>query len=129
MIKMLPTYVQKFIDHNILTQVKRYTSRLTNTSKHRGNYHVAMLFRGHKVIAVGQYRVEITGRGKYRSNMIHAEADVIRTLGNVQKLRGTKLVVIRIAPSGIINSAPCIACQCLIQKCMKEYGMIGYDHS
>jgi hypothetical protein len=88
-----------------------------------------MLFRGHKVIAVGQNRVEITGRGKAYSHMIHAEADVIRTLGNVQKLRGLKLVVIRIAPSGIINSKPCMACQCLLQKCMKEYGLKGYEHS
>lgn len=126
---MLPTYVQKFIDSHILNQVQRYTSRLTNTSKHRGNYHVAMLFRGHKVIAVGQNRVEITGRGKKYSNMIHAEADVIRTLGDVHKLRGAKLVVIRIAPSGIINSKPCAACQCLLDKCMKEYGLIGYNHS
>lgn len=126
---MLPTYVQKFIDSQILSQANRYTTRLTNTSKHRGNNHVAMLFRGHKVIAIGQNRVEITGRGKAKSNMIHAEADVIRSLGNVQKMRGAKLVVIRIAPSGIINSAPCQACQCLIQKCMKEYGLIGYEHS
>jgi hypothetical protein len=125
----LPSYVQKFVDTHILSQVQRYTSRLTNTSKHRGNYHVAMLFRGHKVIAVGQNRVEITGRGKAFSHMIHAEADVIRTLGNVQKLRGLKLVVIRIAPSGIINSKPCMACQCLLQKCMKEYGLKGYEHS
>ena len=126
---MLPTYVQKFIDSHILNQVQRYTSRLTNTSKHRGNYHVAMLFRGHKVIAIGQNRVEITGRGKKYSNMIHAEAYVIRTLGNVQKLKGAKLIVIRIAPSGIANSKPCIACKCLLDKCMKEYGLIGYSHS
>jgi hypothetical protein len=81
------------------------------------------------VLAVGQNRVEVTGRGKSRSNMIHAEADVIRTLGDVQKLRGTRLVVIRIAPSGIINSKPCVACQCLIQKCIKKYGLIGCEHS
>ena len=107
---MLPSYVRRYIDSHILSQVQRYTSRLTNTSKHRGNYHVAMIFRGHKVIAVGQNRVEITGRGKKHSNMIHAEADVIRTLGNVQKMRGAKLIVIRIAPSGIANSKPCVAC-------------------
>ena len=115
------------MDNHILNQVQRYTSRLTR--KHRTHYHVAMIFRGHKILAIGQNRVEVTGRGKAKSNMIHAEADAIRTLGDVQKLRGAKLVVIRIAPSGIIYSAPCPGCQPLIEKCKREYGLIGCAHS
>jgi hypothetical protein len=120
---MLATYIQKFIESNILSQLSRYTT------KHTTHNHVAMIFHGRKVLAIGQNRVMSRGRGSSFRMTIHAEADAIRMLGDYQKLRGSKLVVIRIAPSGIINSRPCPSCSALIQKCMKEYGMIGYEHS
>jgi deoxycytidylate deaminase len=119
---MLPTYIQRYIEANILSQLSRYTT------KHCTNNHVAMIFHGRKVLAIGQNRIQSRGRGKH-SKTIHAEADAIRSLGDHQKLRGSRLVVIRIAPSGIINSAPCIACRSLIDKCVKTYGMIGCEHS
>jgi len=124
---MLPSYVQKFVDTHIMSQIQRFSSRFTD--KHKTHYHIAMLFQGHKNVAVGQNRAQARGRGRKKSNTIHAEADVIRSIGNYQKLKGSKLFVIRIAPSGIAYSAPCIACQCLLNKCMKEYGMLGYGHS
>lgn len=120
---LLPTYIQRFIESNILNQLSRYTT------KHRTHNHVAMIFHGRKVLAVGQNRIMSRGRGCSYRNTIHAEADAIRSLGDNQKLRGSRLVVIRIAPSGIAYSAPCVACQALIQKCIKSYGLIGCEHS
>lgn len=118
---MFATYIQRVIESEILSQISRYTT------KHTAHNHVAMLFRGRKVIAIGQNRPMSRGRGKH--DTIHAEVDVIRALGDVQKLRGTKLVVIRLASSGIINSAPCSACQCVLNKCIRDYGLLGYEHS
>ena len=120
---MLATYIQKFIESNILSQLSRYTT------KHNTNNHVAMIFRGRKIIAIGQNRVMSRGQGANYRPTIHAEADAIRTLGDYQKLRGSRLVVIRIAPSGIINSRPCPCCSALLNKCMREYGLIGYEYS
>ena len=119
----LATYVKRFIESNILSQLSRYTT------KHNTHNHVAMIFHGRKVLAIGQNRVMSRGQGSTFRMTIHAEADAIRSLGDYQKLRGCKLVVIRIAPSGIANSRPCPSCYALLQKCIKEYGLIGYEHS
>jgi hypothetical protein len=118
----LPTWVTRTLDTDIFPHAPRYTE------KSRCNYnHVAILFRGRKILAIGQNRVS-TRHGP-RHVMIHAEADVIRQLGDVSQLRGATLVVIRIAPTGLRNSAPCPACSRLIQKCQRVYGLRGVIHS
>jgi hypothetical protein len=118
-IPSLPTWLNRHLDTDILSQRGRYTT------KHRTHNHVALLFMGRRLIAIGQNRV----CNKGPRNTIHAEADVIRSLGDYSKLRGATLVVIRIAPSGILNSKPCSACQCLLEKCQREYGLRSWIHS
>jgi hypothetical protein len=113
---MLPTWVQKHVHTDVLSHRGRYTS------KHMTSNHVAILFKGRKIIGIGQNR--LGGR-----NTIHAERDVIEAVGDTAKLRGATLVVIRIGGHGLMNSAPCPACQCLIQKCMRAYGLRGCIHS
>jgi hypothetical protein len=115
----LPTWVHRHLDSSVLPQHSRYTS------KHTTHAHVAILFKGRKVLAIGQNRVGCRTGGM----TVHAEADVIRTVGDVKKLDGAVLVVVRIAPTGIRYSKPCHACQCLIDKCMREYGLRGCIHS
>jgi len=116
---LLPTWLNRHLDTDILRQRGRYTT------KHRTHNHVALLFMGRRLIAIGQNRVCNNGP----RNTIHAEADVIRSVGDYSKLRGATLVVIRIAPSGILNSKPCAACQCLLEKCQREYGLRSWMHS
>ena len=111
-----PTWVNRHIDTTILGQKMRYTT------KHRTHNHVAMIFQGRKIVAIGQNRAHGTGT-------IHAEVDVIRSLGDTTKLRGATLVVIRIASSGILNSKPCPACTCVLQKCVRAYGLRSWIHS
>jgi hypothetical protein len=115
----IPTWVHRHIDNDVLATPGRYTS------KHRTFSHVALLFRGRRLIAIGQNR--LGRRGNFHT--IHAEADVIRSLGDLSKLKGMVLVVIRIESTGLQNSKPCHACQCLLEKCMREYGLRGYYHS
>ena len=93
-----------------------------------------MIFHGRKILAIGQNRVADNGythrEGTLRrKNTLHAEVDVIRVLGDVTKLRGATLVVIRLAASGIRNSKPCPSCQCVLEKCVREYGLRGWIHS
>ena len=118
----LPTWVNRTLDTDIFPHAARYTE------KSRCHYkHVAILFQGRKILAIGQNRVS-TRHGPHHIT-IHAEADAIRQLGDVSKLRGATLVVIRIAPTGLRNSAPCPACSRLIQKCQRVYGLRGVIHS
>jgi hypothetical protein len=112
-------WIMRSLDADILSQMGRYTT------KHRTHNHVAVIFQGRKRIAIGQNRACQRGERK----TVHAEADAIRSLGDISKLRGATLVVIRIAPTGLLNSAPCKKCCCLLQKCMRVYGMKGYVHS
>jgi len=113
----LPTWVSKHVEHDILRTPGRYTGR------HRTSNHVAILFKGRKVLAIGQNTVG--GR-----NTIHAEAAAIRNLGNLSKLQGSMMVVIRIGKdSSLKNSAPCHDCQRLLQKCQRDYGLAGWIHS
>jgi len=93
-------------------------------------HHVAYLFRGRKMLATAYNLIGTRSRGYgYNKRSIHAEANVIRTFGDIHKLRGTTLVVIRISASGIMLSKPCKACQCIIQKCMTKYGLKSCIHS
>lgn len=116
----LPTWVCKHVDYDVLRTPGRFTS------KHRTSHHVAIIFKGRKVLAIGQNRV---GGPRWT---IHAEAAAIRAVGDMSRLRGATLVVIRIGGHGhchLMHSAPCAACRTLIQKCQREYGLRGCLHS
>ena len=116
---MLPHWVIRHIDHAVLPQRSRFTT------KHMCPYnHVALIFRGRQLLAIGQNRAE--QRGPY--NMIHAEIDAIRAVGTAH-LRGTTLVVVRLGPRSLLNSKPCRACATFIEKCQRSYGLRACLHS
>jgi len=113
----LPLWIYKYVSSDIMSQKSRYTT------KHRTRNHVAILFIGRKVIAIGQNRL-----GDRRT--VHAEMDVIREVGDTAKIRGATLLVIQIGAQGnLMNSAPCPSCQCLLNKCKKAYGLKRVIHS
>jgi hypothetical protein len=117
----LPKWVSRVIDTNIRSQHRRYTQR------HITHSHVALIFRGRKLLAVGQNRPVC--HGTYQ-NTIHAEVAAIRSLGDISQLRGATLVVVRLSPAGEIRgSKPCSSCQCVLDKCVREYGLRSYFHS
>jgi hypothetical protein len=114
----LPTWIHRNLDTHVFPYESRYTLKHQKTS-----CHVALVFHSRRLIAIGQNM--LGGR-----NMIHAEADAIRKVGDISKLRGAVLVVIRIGRTGDIRySAPCHSCQCLIDKCKREYGLRDCIHS
>lgn len=115
----LPTWIYRYVDTDVMSQKSRYTT------KHITHNHVALIFRGRKLLAVGQNRPFRRGFEK----SIHAEYDAIRSLGDITQLRGATLVVIRISSTGLMGSKPCAACQCLLNKCMREYGLRAVHHT
>jgi hypothetical protein len=66
-----------------------------------------------------------TGKNSYPACTIHAEIMAIRLLGDTSKLRGSELYVWRFNAKGDkpLNSKPCTECSCVLEKCMKEYGL------
>ena len=119
MTEMFPTWLHKLLDSDILSQKNRYTT------KHTTHNHVAILFQGRKIIAIGQNRIS----GYRRTGTVHAEADAIHSLGDTSKLRGATMVIIRIGPSSLLNSKPCPSCQCLLEKCKRTYGLRSWIYS
>ena len=118
----LPTWVTRTLDTDIYPQVTRYTE------KSRCHYtHIAFVFRGRKLLAIGQNRVSTRHGPDYIT--IHAEADAIRQLGDISKLRGATLVVVRLSATGLRDSTPCPACSRLLQKCQRVYGLRSVIHS
>lgn len=121
---MIPTWLIRNIEDTIDNNPKY-------TTKYDFNHnHIAFIFRGRKLIAVGQNKIGTRSHGCGNNRFtVHAEVDAIRTVGDVSKLKGTTLVVIRVGSQGFLNSKPCKACSCVIEKCMKSYGMRTCLHS
>ena len=116
----LPNWIIKQIDLKVLTQKSRYTT------KHTSYNHVAIIYQGRKIIAIGQNKLN---KRHKNTETIHAEVDAIHSLGDISKLRGAVLVVVRISSSGLLNSKPCVSCEIMLQKCVRVYGLRGWKHS
>ena len=55
---------------------------------------------------------------------MHAEHSVVKNLGDISLLRGSKLIVIRLSPDGrVVNSKPCWDCMKFLHKCRNKYGL------
>lgn len=88
--------------------------------------HVAFVFRRGKLLAIATNFLGTRNKGcGYDHRTIHAERAVLKKLGDVTKLSGAILIVIRIAKGtrDIVNSEPCHSCRCHLEKCIKNYGL------
>ena len=93
--------------------------------------HVAVLIKRGQEIARATNRVGSRSRGAGWSDCtIHAERNVVKELGDLERLRGASLYVFRIsrcrAKSGfekITNSEPCYDCHLFLTKCHEKYGL------
>jgi len=88
--------------------------------------HVAFLYRRGKLLGLATNFVGSRNKGcGYDHRTIHAERAVLKKVGDVTKLSGAILIVIRIAKGtrDIVNSEPCHSCRCHLEKCIKNYGL------
>ena len=97
----------------------------THKDCHNTHLHYAQLIQRNKVIAFARNSVGSRSRGcGYGDYTIHAEKAVVKKLGDVSKLRGCIMIVVRVNKNDeLVNSMPCSACQCFLFKCMNEYGL------
>jgi hypothetical protein len=87
--------------------------------------HVALLAQGNKILATATNRLGSRSKGSgYSARTIHAEKSVIKEVGDITKIRGATLYVIRLNRSEhICGSKPCSECQLFLNKCFTQYGL------
>jgi len=95
-------------------------------AKHKTQAHIAAVINRGKVLAVASNSIGSRSRGcGYQERTIHAERAAIKKVGDMSKLNGAILVVIRISKGlrEVVNSEPCHSCRCHLEKCMREHGL------
>jgi hypothetical protein len=92
---------------------------------HRTSFHYAKILRRGKPIAEARNSIGSRSKGcGYSDQSIHAERAVVKRLGDLSRLDGCVLLVVRINKQGeLCNSKPCADCQKFLEKCMRDYGL------
>ena len=105
---------------------------LNQHQAHATSVHVAILVKRGQVLSMATNKIGSRSRGAaYSFVSIHAEKNCIRQLGDLSKLKGAEMYVVRIPPVGnqfslerrFMKSKPCAGCQAFLEKCMREYGL------
>lgn len=95
---------------------------------HRTSVHIAVIVLRGKIIAEATNRIGTRSKGSGYSNVtIHAEKNVLKALGDFNKLRDADMYVMRCGKgdnkSKFMNSKPCADCEMFLKKCMRKYGL------
>ena len=88
--------------------------------------HTAYLVKRGKVVAEATNRYGTRKMGSGYSNWsIHAERNLVKEIGDVNKLRGADMYIVRMDTRGenFMCSKPCDECMVFLQKCMRKYGL------
>jgi hypothetical protein len=95
--------------------------------KHNASLHRAVLVKRGKIIAESTNNYGSRSRGSgYSRASIHAEKNVVKELGDISKLKGADMYVMRFSradPLDFVRSVPCSSCMIFLEKCIKEYGL------
>ena len=94
--------------------------------KHTTSIHIAILIKRGKVIDIASNGVGTRSKGcGYTTRTIHAERALIKKVGDMSKLDGASIIVIRImrGTGEVGNSEPCHSCKCHLEKCIKQHGL------
>ena len=109
-----------------ITLIERQVSIDTILMKHNTQSHIAALIKRGKVLEVATNSIGTRSKGcGYDTRTIHAERAVLKKIGDISKLAGAIMIVIRISKNTgeIVNSEPCHSCKCHLEKCMRNYGL------
>lgn len=94
--------------------------------RHKTHVHMAFVFGPRQVLlamAVNRVGSRSLGAG-FSGCMIHAERAALKAVGDIRKLQGATLVVIRVGKQGDIKgSEPCYECRRHLEKCIRCYGL------
>jgi len=92
---------------------------------HNTSLHYAELRKRGKVLAQSRNTIGSRSRGcGWSAFSLHAERAVVKRLGDLSKLAGCEMIVIRVNKSGdIVGSMPCDECKKFLEKCMRCHGL------
>lgn len=107
------------------------TINLQTFDRKRGSLHIAIIAKRGNIIAAATNKNGSRSSGSgYSDHSIHAEKNVVKKLGDISKLRGADLYVMRISrdikkehSEKFLGSKPCEDCQAFLEKCIREYGL------
>jgi hypothetical protein len=122
----------KLSKETVMDMIEEQVSIPSARMRHRTKLHIAAVLKKGKVLEVAANKAGSRSKGcGYDNWTIHAERAVLKKIGDVTKLEGATLVVIRLARGSteILNSEPCHSCRCHLEKCMKEYGLKSVYYS
>ena len=99
--------------------------------RHIFHFHYAMIVLRGKILSVGhnEYGTPSRGCGYGQHNSIHAEKNCIKNVGNLAKIRGCDMFIMKVCENGTTkeryfgNSQPCESCVVFLEKCKREYGL------
>ena len=116
-------------NNNKILDLFRNDPRTTKLRQsHVTSIHIAVLVLRGKVIAESTNKIGSRSRGcGYSNYTIHAERNVVKELGDYNKLRGADMYIMRGGRgtncSKFINSKPCADCEYFLNKCIRDYGL------
>ena len=116
----------KLSNDTVLNLIKGLISIESVHMKHRTQIHIAIIMKRGKILEIASNSVGTRSKGcGYQERTIHAERAVIKKIGDMSKLNGASLIVIRIMRGTyeVGNSEPCHSCRCHLEKCIKEHGL------
>lgn len=97
----------------------------------KGFIHIAIVTKRKKILSIAFNRIGSRQSGcGFSDYTIHAERNAIKQVGDMTKLNGANLYVIRVSnKDSILNSEPCHDCRLLIEKCQQKYGLRNVYYS
>jgi hypothetical protein len=117
-------------DYSLVSQFLMDPNTMRMRQTDMTSFHIAMVVRRGKILAVASNRVGSRSQGCGFSNYtIHAERNVIKQIGDISQLRDCDLYVMRIHHNRMTderyfgNSAPCRDCSLFLEKCQRRYGL------
>jgi hypothetical protein len=93
--------------------------------KHNTSFHIAIVYRRGKILAIASNAVGSRSKGcGYSNHTIHAERAVIKKIGDLSLLRGADLFVVRLnRAKNMLGSEPCHSCKAHLMQCMEKWGL------
>ena len=121
--RKMPQRKLQFVDH--LRHEERY---LKMSMVNKINVHIALIVQHGRILAEATNKEGTRSRGSgYSTLTIHAERNVVKQLGNIERLRDADLYVMRCGTGDnagkFMPSKPCPECECFLYKCMRKYGL------
>ena len=114
--------------YQILEQFRNDPRTVKMRLSHATNVHIAAIVSRGKIVAEATNRLGSRSKGcGYSNKTIHAEKNVVKMLGDYNKLRDADMYVMRCGrgPNAVnfMNSKPCPDCEYFLNKCMRKYGL------